>query len=50
LPSWIKLGDGALELLYQEFIRNRPNKAWLARKYGISRPTLYRYLRMRGLR
>lgn len=49
LPSWVKIGDDRLELLYQEYLRNRPNRAWLARKYGIGRTTVWRYLKKRGL-
>ena len=37
-----KLGDGELEALRMDLLQDGANKTALARKYGISRATLYR--------
>jgi len=49
LPSWKKLKPETIDALCQEFIRNRPPKTWLAKKYGVSRTSVWRYLRTRGV-
>jgi hypothetical protein len=45
LPDWKKLDPDEIAALCREFAQNRPCKTWLARKYGISRTTVWRYIR-----
>jgi len=42
---WGKLDPDRQIALYQEFLHNRPCKTWLARKYGVSRTTVWRYIK-----
>ena len=44
-----KLSEQAIAALCSEFSVNRPRKTWLARKYSVSRATVWRHLKQAGL-
>lgn len=44
-----KLSEHDIDAICTTYAALRPSKTWLARKYGVSRITIWRHLKDRGL-